>query len=75
MEPSIGRRILFHLARLGRTQAWLARSVGCSEAAVSQWCLDRNEPSLASLRLVIAALGMTEETFFAPLDEPAEAAG
>jgi transcriptional regulator with XRE-family HTH domain len=64
-ESTIGGRIAqarFRLAaKRGRTvtQAWLAERAGVSGPTVSQWESGVTEPSLASLRKIAAALGVS----------------
>lgn len=70
MGMDLGLRIATWRAARGMSQGALARAVGVTRAAVSQWeCDDADErtaPSHANLERVIAALGLTMVEFYGP---------
>jgi transcriptional regulator with XRE-family HTH domain len=63
-EPTVGERIRFYRKIAGLRQTELARTLGVSKAAVCMWEKNRFPPSLAALRRITTALGVTLRTFF-----------
>lgn len=65
----MGARIAFLLSERGWSHAELARRIGISRAAVSQW-VKGVDPSLEMLQRAAAALGVSPRELFPPGPPP-----
>ena len=51
-------RIKVVLAEQGKTNRWLAGSIGKNEATVSRWCSNKTQPSVDVFRQIAEVLGL-----------------
>jgi len=51
-------RIKVVLAEQGKTNRWLAGSIGKNEATVSRWCSNKAQPSVDVFRQIAEVLGL-----------------
>ena len=56
---SVAARIAAAMKSAGLSRAELARRVGVSPAAASQWCLGTSTPTVDNLTKIAAALGVS----------------
>jgi len=64
-DPDVGQRLRRLRLRLGLSQRELARRAGVSNATISMIESNRVSPSIAALKLVLAAIGVGIGDFFA----------
>lgn len=48
------------IKKSGKTQAEIAKSIGCGKSTVSAWCLGHQEPGAANLYYLAKALGIDD---------------
>lgn len=56
---TVGTRIKAARERLDRSQQWLAKQIGVSREAVSQWEAGATQPKLPNVKAAAVALGVT----------------
>lgn len=58
MGKTVINRIKAALAEKGKTNKWLALSLGKNETTVSRWCTNEMQPSLETLFAIASVLEM-----------------
>ena len=54
--PLMLNRIKLVLIERQKTQVWLSRELGVSQQTVTNWCLNKNQPNLTTLKEIADAL-------------------
>ena len=55
-EKKMINRIKVVLAEQGKTNRWLAETIGKNEATISRWCSNKAQPSIDVFRQIAEAL-------------------